>query len=129
MRNLRIVLALIILSTAIISTACKKEDDEKVEEEAPTYNFIDNYSIIVYGNTGCSYCDNLEVDLDENNITYTFYNISENPDKMSEMFEKLRSIGYLDSYVDLPVVDITTDSTHILIQPDFETEVIPLITE
>ena len=129
MRNFKIVLTLIILSTAIISTSCKKNEDKKVKELVPKYNLIDSYSIIIYGNTGCCYCDNLETALDENNITYTYYNISDNSDIMSEMYTKLRSIDYYDLNVNLPVVDVTTDSTHILIQPDFETDVIPLITE
>lgn len=121
----------IVLVMGLSFVSCDKsnnnnDDDDNVVTK-PTYTFVDSYSILIYGSSACSYCDDLEVELDEAGVDYTAFNI-QNSEHSVAMWQKLHATGYANQNVDLPVVEITTDNVSLLIRPDFVTDIVPLIT-
>lgn len=115
------------LSLFLLFISCEKDSEEN-DIQKPVYNYIDSFNIIVFGSNQCIYCTDLEDKLKEEQLTYTYYDTGD-PGNSSMMWQKLYDSGYQSNYVDLPVVEVTTDSVRLLIQPNFENDIIPLITK
>lgn len=56
-------------------------------------------SVIVYSTPTCPYCKKVKSYLDENDVDYEDYDVSENQEKQQEMIDKSDQMG-------VPVVDI-----------------------
>jgi len=113
---------LLLLLVGIFAYSCKKEEDP------PPDNKPENWEIIVYGITECGLCTSFEDQLDSENIPYTFYDINTNNEKRAEMMHKLDSVGVASEDIHWPVVDVIVEKvSHMLIQPDLDKDVKPLI--
>jgi len=111
----------IVFIAILITTSCEKTDDDQNKEPV-------NFEIFVYGLTGCHLCTDFEDALDQNNIPYIFYDIDTNNTKRAEMMSKLQVAGIPSDSIQWPVVDVMVDSiSHMFIQPDYDTDVKPLI--
>ena len=121
--NKRINIAiLLLLLGSIFVYSCTKEEDP------PPDNKPDSWEIIVYGITDCGLCTSFEDKLDQEKIPYTFYDINDNNEKRAEMMHKLDSVGVASEDIHWPVVDVIVDHiSHMLIQPDLDKDVKPLI--
>ena len=120
MKKLISVLSIIFIAI-LITTSCEKKGDNQDNEPV-------NFEIFVYGLTGCHLCTDFEDALDQDNIPYTFYDIDTNNTKRAEMMSKLQTAGIPSDSIQWPVVDVMVDSiSHMFIQPDYQTEVKPLI--
>lgn len=103
---------------------CKKEEPEEEDK----FQINKEYTMYIYGSTECPLCYDFMEDLDKIPLVYTDYYINQDQDKMDEMWDKLKDAGLDTGYVGLPVVDlIVEDSSHILIRPDIEKHIIPLL--
>lgn len=56
-------------------------------------------NVIVYSTPTCPWCVRARQFLDQNNVKYTYYDVSEDQDKLSEMVAKSGQMG-------VPVIDI-----------------------
>jgi glutaredoxin len=119
--------SLTLLISSLLLFSCEKDDDDTINQK-PVYNYIDSFDIVVFGSSQCHYCNDLEQIFSEENIPYTYLD-TDDQGNSATMWQKLYDSGYQDNFVDLPVVEITTDSVRLLIQPNFENDIIPLITE
>lgn len=120
MKKLISVLSIVFIAI-LITTSCEKTDDNQGQEPV-------NFEIFVYGLTGCHLCTDFEDALDQDNIPYTFYDIDTNNTKRAEMMSKLQVAGIPSDSIQWPVVDVMVDSiSHMFIQPDYDTDVKPLI--
>jgi len=112
----------LLLLVGIFAYSCKKE------ETPPPDNKPESWEIIVYGITECGLCTSFENQLDSENIPYTFYDINTNNEKRAEMMHKLDSVGVASEDIHWPVVDVIVEKvSHMLIQPDLDKDVKPLI--
>lgn len=113
-RSLAIILAIMLFS-------CQKQDDNQ-------NNTSINFDIYIYGILDCHYCNDLENILDQNQIPYIFYDSESNNEKRAEMMAKMQAAGFPPDSIQWPVVDVMIDNiSNIFIQPDYETEIKPLI--
>ncbi len=48
-----------------------------------------NVEVIIYGKNNCPYCDHAKNFFTEQNIPFTYYNTSENTEKLDEMRKKV----------------------------------------
>jgi glutaredoxin len=117
----------LLLSVLMLSISCDKPDDENPDDQI-TYEFIDQYEILVFGSSQCFYCSDLEELMDKEQIEYTSFD-TQDATHNATMWQKLHDDGYLSNQVNLPVVEITTDSVRLLIQPDLYDDIIPFITK
>ncbi|MBS3814466.1 glutaredoxin family protein [Candidatus Bipolaricaulota bacterium] len=60
---------------------------------------MNDHNITIYSTPTCPYCDAAKDYFDENDISYTDYDVSENREKAKEMIEKSGQRG-------TPVIDI-----------------------
>lgn len=121
MKKFILVFSSILLLVSITSISCKKTDDDQNNPEV-------NFKIFIYGLTGCHLCTDFEDDLNQNNISYTFYDIDSNNVKRAEMMNKLQIAGIPPDSIKWPVVDVMIDSlSHMFVQPDYEIDIKPLI--
>ncbi len=119
--KINLVILLLLLGSTLVFSCGKEEED-------PADNKPDQWEIIVYGITDCGLCTNFEDELDKEKIPYSFYDINTNNEKRAEMMLKLDSAGIASEDIHWPVVDVIVDHvTHMLIQPDLEKDVKPLI--
>jgi glutaredoxin len=122
MKKIFILSAIILMSGLILTTACSKDEDTNENKEP------DSWEVIVYGIPDCGLCSSFKDELDKENIPYTFYDINTNNEKRAEMMEKLTDAGYTSDDIAWPIVDVIVDGvTHIMIQPDIDKDIKPLI--
>jgi glutaredoxin len=107
-------------------TSCSKDDDNTDDNNTPQKT----WTIYEYGRPSCGYCMALKQELEDANIAFTFYNIDDEPDKNSEMWQKLNDAGMGGGSVGIPVVDVMVDGvSHIFIRPDLDADIRPLIED
>lgn len=49
-----------------------------------------NVEVIIYGKNNCPYCDHAKNFFNDQHIPYTYYNTSEDEDKLNEMLSKTK---------------------------------------
>ena len=122
MKTLKHIVGFFVVLLILSSTACNKSDDEEENQEP------DSWEVIVYGIPDCGLCSSFKDALDKESIPYTFYDIDSNNEKRAEMMQKLDDAGYTSDDIAWPIVDVIVDGvTHIMIQPDIEKDIKPLI--
>ena len=120
--NLLVILSVIAGSVSLNS--CTKDEDDTSDDNTQQKN----WTIYEYGRPSCGICMALKKDLEDAGIAFTFYNIDDEPDKNSEMWQKLNDAGLGGGSVGLPVVDVMVDGvSHVFIRPDLDTDIRPLI--
>lgn len=60
--------------------------------------------VVVYTTTTCPYCDMVKKFLNENEVEYTSYNVSENPEKAKEMIQKTGQRGVPVTEIDGEII-------------------------
>ena len=123
MKTLSGILAIILFLGILSSTACQKDDSQNDNVKKP-----ESWEIIVYGIPDCGLCSSFKDALDQEGLPYTFYDINTNNEKRAEMMKKLTDAGYTSDDIHWPIVDVIVDGvTHIMIQPDIDKDIKPLI--
>ena len=123
---LTLTLFVLMVGTSMMISSCEKKDDDQKQEDPPKKV----WTIYIYGRPTCGFCNAFKQSLDDENIPYTFYNVDDEPDKNSEMWQKLNDAGMGGGSVGLPVVDVYVDGvSHIFIRPDRDKDVKPLISD
>ncbi len=92
-----IVFALLITN---LSGSQETHIDKKVVKESQTN------VVIVYGSDTCHYCIDTKTFLQENQVTFVYYDVDLNLVKQKEMLQKLQKAGISIDAISLPVVDL-----------------------
>lgn len=97
----------LIFSIAFIITMTKVscgQVSESVSDEVETTT-KESKKIIIYGSSNCHYCVNTKIYLTKKNIPFVFYDLDLDPQKIEEMYVKLRKANISTSNFQIPVVD------------------------
>lgn len=106
----RIVLLLALL---MIFSSCSNT----VNSTATATTTLAANGLILYGSNSCGYCINTRNELDAAGIDYTFYDVNDDAEKSTEMWDKINAAGLSTTSVGFPVVDA---NGHLLIRPTLE---------
>ncbi|MGM0613565.1 MAG: glutaredoxin family protein [Bacteroidota bacterium] len=104
MKYLKILLLSVFIGSALLFFSCDKEEDDNNQQSPGP-----DYEILIYGRPSCSNCQGFKDDCDAENLDYTFYDIDNNDDKNSEMWDKLNEAGMGGGNITLPIVDVNVD--------------------
>lgn len=83
-----------------LSGSQETHTDKKVVKESQTN------VVIVYGSDTCHYCIDTKTFLQENQVTFVYYDVDLNLVKQKEMLQKLQKAGISIDAISLPVVDL-----------------------
>jgi glutaredoxin len=81
------------MSSIQISSSGEKQSRENVE------------TIIVYGSDTCHFCVDTKQFLKDKKVTFVYYDVDVNEEKLKEMLFKLRKAKIATSSLSLPVID------------------------
>lgn len=120
MRTKKLVFVTFVLFMFAALAACEKEkkDDTQPDPE-PQHTF----DILIYGRPSCGHCTAFKQACEDNNLEYTFYDIDQNAEKKTEMWDKVNNAGLGNGgSIGLPIVDAIVDGTsNVFERPDIQT--------
>ncbi|WP_299431568.1 glutaredoxin domain-containing protein [uncultured Maribacter sp.] len=70
-----------------------------------SYESQEKKTLIVYGSASCHYCIDTKEYLTKKNISFIFYDLDIESDKILEMYDKLRKANISTANFQIPVVD------------------------
>jgi len=95
------------ITAALIAAACMF---------LPVERAYSTDSIIMYGSERCGLCSAMKRNLQNNNISFTFYDVNTDSSRNREMWQKVRSVRSGSTSVRFPVMDV---NGRVLISPAF----------
>lgn len=95
---MRIFIFLIIFIITLTIVSCGQVSDNLATK-------IESKEIIIYGSGTCHYCIDTKTYLTKKNIPFIFYDLDVDPQKIEEMYVKLRKANISTSNFQIPVAD------------------------